>query len=601
MQKYKIDLQKNKSKIIAILEEIAALPKVDTKSVQRVFKNHPSDNGQMYSKSAVYISYKKLKEAGEVNFDEETTKKVLKAIQMKRVRTISGVTPVTVFTKPFPCPGKCIFCPNDVRMPKSYLSDEPGAQRAELNKFDPYLQTFNRLVAFRNTGHNTDKIELLVLGGTWSVYPEAYQIWFIKRCFDAMNDFGKTKTFEMIKPKINLPFAEEILQEIDGSKMEKSYNLVISSALAQKRIREEAKVETATWEELFKAHKINETVKTRCIGLVIETRPDEITKEEVIRIRKLGATKVQIGIQSLNDEVLQKNKRGHDVAKTREAINLLRSAGFKIHAHWMPNLYGSTPEKDIQDYKKLFDDPDFRPDELKIYPCSLIASAELMHYYKKGLWKAYTHDELLKVLKFGLNNTSRYCRLTRVIRDIPSTDIVVGNKKTNFRQIAEQSIKKDADKLVEIRSREIKGESVNFEDLKLNIVEYETGVSKELFMEYITAEDKIAGFLRLSFPKDSTAKLTHDADANGKHFIKELTDCAIIREIHVYGKSLKIGKTSNSAAQHLGMGKTLIKKAKELSSNAGFKKLAVISSIGTREYYKKNGFEIDVMYQIASL
>jgi len=348
---------------------------------------------------------------------------------MKETRTISGVTPVTVLTKPFPCPGKCIFCPNDVRMPKSYLSDEPGAQRALSNKFDPYLQTFNRLLAFKNTGHPTDKIELIILGGTWSSYPETYQIWFVKRCFDALNDFENYSANEMIKENdLDLPFEEAKLEEIDGSVLNKTYNQVISNAIKN---TQNILKEVATWDELFLAHERNVKSKSKCVGLVIETRPDEIDEDEVIKIRKLGATKIQIGIQSLNDEVLKLNKRGHDVAKTIEALDLIRRAGFKIHGHYMPNLYGSNPEMDILDYNKMFNEIYFRPDELKIYPCSLIKTAELMQVYKKGLWNPYSHEELSKVLSKCITITPRYCRLTRIIRDIPSTDIVVGNYGSN--------------------------------------------------------------------------------------------------------------------------------------------------------------------------
>ena len=584
MQQKRINLELNKERILKALKELSTTNTNNLKEIEKIIRKHQSVEKEVFSKSFLLTSFEKLK--AELGFTKEEEESVLEVLRMKETRTISGVTPVTVLTKPFPCPGKCIFCPNDVRMPKSYLSDVPGAQRAISNKFDPYLQTFNRLLAFKNTGHPTDKIELIILGGTWSSYPESYQIWFVKRCFDALNDFEEYSSSEMIKEEsLDLPFEEDKLEEIDGSVLEKSYNQIISNAIKNtKNILNE----TATWEELFLSHEKNITSKSKCVGLVIETRPDEIDENEVIKIRKLGATKVQIGIQSLNDEVLKLNKRGHDVAKTISALDLIRRAGFKIHGHYMPNLYGSTPEKDILDYEKMFNEITFRPDELKIYPCSLIKTAELMKVYKEGLWKPYTKEELAEVLYNNILFTPRYCRLTRIIRDIPSTDIVIGNKFTNFRQIAEDKIKKSGKKAVEIRSREIKNKKFDNENLIIRETKYETTSTWEYFIEYVNEKDEIFGFLRLSLPKISS-------------FIEELSGCAIIREIHIYGQSLEVGKKDSSKTQHQGLGKNLIKLAKERSKESGFKKLAVISAIGTRDYYKKNGFELTGLYQITNL
>lgn len=574
--KYKIDISANKKVITKIINEICAIEKPTHKKVEKVFFKNPSETEGILSKSAVLLAYKELKKSGEIKLSQKDEKKLLNQIRMKKIRSLSGVTPVTVLTKPFPCPGKCIFCPNDVRMPKSYLSDEPGAQRAEANRFDPYLQTFNRLVALRNMGHPTSKIELIILGGTWSHYPETYQIWFVKRCFDAMNDFGNSKTTEMIQPKDAQPYDEDLLEDIKGEVMEKTYNKVVAKAL-QARVSE-ALGEKATWRELFDSHKLNESAKTKCIGLVIETRPDELTIPEIIRIRKLGATKVQIGIQSLNDDVLQKNKRGHDSDQTRTAINFLRQAGFKIHAHWMPNLYGSTPALDKEDFKLLFSDKNIRPDELKVYPCSLIASAELMKFYKEGLWAPYTEEQLLDVFETVYSETPRYCRLTRIIRDIPGTDIVVGNKKTNFRQIAEEYLSEKGIVSKDIRAREIKDSKLKKKDLSFRVTEYETGVSKEQFMEFVTPDDKIVAFLRLSMP-------------TAPAFIAELRKSAVIREIHVYGESIEVGQKKSGKAQHLGLGKELIKAVAKVAKKNKYRKLSVISSIGTREYYEKNGFK----------
>jgi elongator complex protein 3 len=294
--------------------------------------------------------------------------------------------------------------------------------------------------------------------------------------------------------------------------------------------------------------------------------------------------------RSLNDDVLRKNRRGHTVAATRRAVKLLRAAGFKIHAHWMPNLYGSSPELDVADYHTLFEDADFRPDELKVYPCSLIESAELMKYYEAGTWKPYTHEELLYVLTECFTLTPEYCRLTRVIRDIPSTDIVVGNQLTNFRQIVEDDLKKRNEHSSDIRAREVRFRGVQSADLILDETTYASSMGEEMFLQYITADRSIAGFLRLALPNREETPITD-----------ELKDAAIVREVHVYGQSLGIGEASSGQAQHVGLGTKLLERAAEIAINHGYQQLAVISAIGTREYYRKRGFSDGALYQARQL
>ncbi len=607
MMRHKVqtNLEDYREPLIAILHEIVNATELSRKHLEKILKRYPKDGKGFFRRDELIQAYHEFAGTnGLPPFDQA----ILERLRRKPVRTRSGVTPVTVLTKPFPCPGKCIFCPSDIRMPKSYLADEPGAQRAEQNWFDPYLQTYARLTTFRSTGHPTDKIEIIVLGGTWSFYPETYQIWFIKRIFDAMHDFGKgidrtgeveaaLHEYSQLQPERELPNVT-----INGTDFEQSYNQVVQSIYRQEmaRSKEQAQAialgkverspvtEFATWEELEAAHRENETALCRSVGLVIETRPDHISVEEVLRVRRLGGTKVQIGFQSLNDEVLRLNKRGHDVAATRRAVKLLRQAGFKIHAHWMPNLFGSSPEADVQDYRLMFDDPDFRPDELKVYPCSLIDSAELMQYYERGEWRPYTHEELLEVLVSAFEATPEYCRLTRVIRDIPSTDIVVGNKLTNFRQLVDDAMKERGIRSGDIRRREIRNRTVALEDLRLDEIWYEASIGDEVFLQYVTTERLIAGFLRLSLP--TIAPIT-----------PELENAAMIREIHVYGQSLQIGQEADGRAQHVGLGKALIERAVEIATEKGYHRLAVISAIGTREYYRKRGFEDGQLYQIREL
>jgi elongator complex protein 3 len=607
-KKHQIDLDFHREPLLEILKVVIHEPeKFKGKNINKLLHKHDRPDGGLYSRSQLIYAYRNM--AGKYGLPPYDNT-VLARLRRKPVRTSSGVTPVTVLTKPFPCPGECIFCPSDIRMPKSYLADEPGAQRAGQHGFDPYLQTHSRLQAYHDLGHPTDKIEIIVLGGTWSFYPETYQIWFIKRIFDAMHDFGKgvnrsaeveaaLKAASQFHPDNHHP--EET---VAGKTMQQTYNQVVQRLYTaeMRRSREVAQElatgtrertvidEFATWEELTAVHQENETSPARSVGLVIETRPDHISMEEVLRVRRLGCTKVQIGFQSLNNEVLALNKRGHDVAATRRAAKLLRQAGFKIHAHWMPNLYGSSPEKDIEDYHRLFDDPDFRPDELKLYPCSLIESAELMQVYEAGKWQPYTRDELMTVLLDCFRNTPEYCRLTRVVRDIPGTDIVDGNKATNFRQLVDQALAKTGERSPEIRAREIRHRQVSRDDLRLDEVWYESGIGDEVFLQVITEERDIAGFLRLGLPRREDRAIT-----------EELNGAAMIREIHVYGQAVNIGESQDGRAQHAGLGTELIERAVAIAKEHDYQRLAVISAIGTRGYYRKRSFADGTLYQVRAL
>lgn len=574
---YSFDPEQYKKGLLHIFQDIKTTEDWSKNSLNKILKKYPKDGAGLYSKDELVRGYEWLMNENLI----EESKDIKDKIKMKPTRTVSGVATVTVLTKPFPCPGECIFCPNDVRMPKSYLSDEPGAQRAERNNFDPYLQTYNRLQALKNIGHDISKVELIILGGTWSFYPTSYQIWFVKECFRALNEFDEANSVG-IKP-IELD-ENTSLENIEREN--KTYNELIEEIQINKGESLISQEERSNWEDLEAEHKVNETSEHRCVGLVIETRPDYIDEEEVIIIRKLGATKVQIGIQTLQDDVLLSNKRGHDSSATKNAIKSLRKAGFKIHAHWMPNLYKSTPEKDIDDYKKLWE-PAVSPDELKIYPTSIIGNTELYEYYKKGKYHPYSYDELLHVLTSTMPLTPRFCRLTRIVRDIPSDDIVAGNRLTNFRQIAEKELEDTDNPCQCIRCREVKQQEVTEDSLEMEILKYESETSTEYFISYRTIEDdKIAGFLRLSLP----------FERENEHFIEELTNSAIIREVHVYGQVVAIGDTQEGKSQHLGLGTKLLVKAKEIAREKGFKTIAVISAIGTREYYKKKGFEQKELY-----
>jgi elongator complex protein 3 len=573
--------------LLPLLRAIEALPDgtpepLTAERMEPLLRRHPRPGGGFFSRSQLIAGFRAFAAEESFRFDESRFRR---RVQRRPVRTQSGVTPLTVLTKPFPCPGKCIFCPNDVRMPKSYLSDEPGAQRAANNHFDPYLQTWNRLAAFEATGHPVDKVELIVLGGTWSFHPEAYQVWFVKRCLEAMNDFGGGRDGRGAVEAVTPDF-ETIDARIEGDRFRRNpYNARVARFLAQHH--EGALVveaERSEWTSLFEAQRRNEMAGARCVGLVLETRPDHVDEAEVLRLRRLGATKVQLGVQSLDDAILSANRRGHGVDATRQAFALLRRAGFKLHAHWMANLLGATPESDREDFARLFDEPAYRPDELKLYPCSLIETAELMGPWRRGEWRPYSDDELLSVVTDALVRVPRYCRVTRVIRDISSDDIVVGNKRTNFRQIAEAEIVRRGGRLEEIRHREIRAQDFDEDALRLIDTEYDTGTGRERFLELVTGNDRIVGFLRLSLPKTAS-------------FVPELGHHALVRELHVYGGAVGIGAAAGGRAQHRGLGARLLAAAERVAAEAGHPALSVISAIGTRDYYRRHGFEDGDLYQ----
>ena len=571
--------------LTALVEELRELVRTRTPLPQRAFDQilhrHPKEGKFTFSKSEIIRAFRELAPGRDWVEEEES---FLARFRARPIRTQSGVAPVTVLTRPYPCPGRCIFCPSDVRSPKSYLPMEPGAQRAAHHHFDPYEQTLNRLRAFWANGHPVDKVELIVLGGTWSSYPESYQIWFLKRCFEAMNAFSAQRVTRL-GPVKNGGSRVLDFSAAEGRPKDGDYNRAVRERFAADQPRIE---ETASWTELGEAQHHNESGEARCVGLSLETRPDHVDEQEVLRLRRLGATKIQIGYQSLSDQVLARNRRGHDVAATRRASVLLRAAGFKVQAHWMPNLLGSSPEQDIEDYQRLFDDPELRPDELKIYPCSLVEGTELMDHHRRGDWRPYTSEEILQVLSECLRMTPEYCRLTRVIRDIPSHDIVVGLKANNFREKVHDELARRGQRCRDIRSRQVLG-GVEREALELREIAYTTALGSERFLQFVTADDRLAGFLRLSLPKARDCGPV------------ELHGSAVIREIHVYGRLANIGERNPAKTQHRGLGRELVKRAREIAEHEGYPDLAVISAVGTRGYYRNLGFQDGPLYQHLSL
>lgn len=441
----------------------------------------------------------------------------------KPTKTLAGVTPIAVMAKPRKCKhGTCIYCPS-LDVPQSYTPKSPPVLRASLLKYDPYSQIESRLKAFELMHHPTDKIELIIMGGNFLEYPLKYQENFVKRCYDALNN-KKSKTLEDAK-------------------------------------------------------KINETAKHRCVALCIETRPDSINDKMIERILKFGCTRVELGVQCLDDEVYKKINRGHSVKDVINATLKLKNAGFKVGYHMMLGLPFMDLKKDYEMFEKLFNDPDLMPDQLKIYPCQVIKGAVLEKWYKDGKFKPYTKEEVEELIKKIMKIVPNYCRIMRIMREIPPDYLVAGILRIDLRKDIDSSLKLSKDEIKEIRFREIgfllRDEPENLDkNLKLKITEYYSN-GKEYFLEFVNKNNILFGLCRLRIFSD-----------------KDKTK-AFIRELHVYGPSLSLNEKSKEAFQHKGLGKELLRSAEKIVFKNKINELNIISGVGVREYYKKLGYRLD--------
>ena len=537
---------------------------------------------------------------------------LVRTLQVKPRRTASGVATVTVLTKPWPCSSACLYCPNDVRMPKSYLHDEPACQRAERNWFDPYLQVTARLRTLHQMGHVTDKVELIVLGGTWSDYPEAYQIWYMHELFRALNDMGCETAVERESETRRKQYRDAGIacerDDLANWAAEAQARVTAGDASYNETVRNlyacgthvdgngwvaAAQWQTATFPQLEALQRKNESTEHRCVGLVVETRPDAVTPKRLAMLRRLGCTKLQMGIQSLDERILAANHRGIGVDRMQQAFEFARIFGFKTHAHFMTNLLGATPESDAADYRRMVEHPAFKPDEIKLYPCALVDGTGLVAHWRDGSWRPYTEQELVNLLAEDMLVTPPFTRISRMIRDISAHDIMTGNKKVNLRQLVDLELAKRAQPVQEIRSREIAFGAAANDELSLSEVAYETTNTHEVFLQWVAPGNRIAGFLRLSMP---------NADYVGAHAADLPIDAgeAMIREVHVYGRVAGLHQGGENA-QHRGLGRMLIERACDIARENGYTAINVISAIGTRGYYRKQGFTDNGLYQQRSL
>ncbi len=467
-------------------------------------------------------------------------RQVERILTLNGIRSQSGLATVTVITEPYPCPGRCVYCPTEARAPKSYLTNEPAVMRALRNDYDPARQVRARLEALDETGHPTDKIELIVKGGTWSFYPETYQQWFVQRCFDAANAFASP-----------------------------------DDASASRTLEE--------------AQRTNETAHSRLIGLTIETRPDYVNDAEVRRLRELGVTRVELGVQTLEEPVLALIVRDHGTAEVRAATRLLKDAGFKVAYHLMPNLPGATPESDLASLRQLFEDAGYQPDAMKLYPCVVIETAELFQWWRQGRYQPYDDETLVELLIRMKTLVPPHVRIERVIRDIPSTSIRAGCGITNLREEAARRMQARGLRCRCIRCRQVRDRA----DGPFTLVRrsYEASEGLEIFLSFEDPRtDQLASLLRLRIPSPAPGRLP------------ALQGAALIRELHTYGQHLPLQERREDAAQHRGFGGQLMREAERIAREEfGLTRMAVIAGVGARGYYRPLGYELQDTYMVKRL
>ena len=486
--------------------------------------------------------------------NDNEQKKVKEMLRRKPVRTISGVAVIAAMTSPAPCPhGVCVPCPggpNSVfESPQSYMGREPATMRAIQNNYDPYLQVTSRLFQLKEIGHEVEKAELIVMGGTFSARSIDYQEWFTKRCLEAMNDF----------------YDKDWRNNIHKIGTEHPYIT------------------------LGDVQKANETAAVRNTGITFETRPDWAKVEHVDRMLALGATKVEIGVQSVYDFVLSRINRGHTVKDTADANRILRDSALKVGFHMMPHLPGMNTMRDLRGFKRLFADPMFMPDYLKIYP-TLVTEGTCLHImWEQGEYAPLDDAEAVELLADIKAIIPKWVRLQRIQRDIPAQQIFGGVKKSNIRQLAKQRLEEKGGRCRCIRCREVghnllKGIEPAVDNIELTVDTYNACGGTEHFIAFEdVSQDILIGFLRLRFP-------------NSPH-LPELYESALVRELHVYGSMVRVGeKAGETDWQHRGYGAELLGYAEDISRDEGYKKVSVISGIGVRDYYRKLGYAQDGVY-----
>lgn len=490
-------------------------------------------------------------------------KEIVSAIVKKKpTRTISGVAVVAVMCHPHKCPhGRCFYCPESDIAPPSYTGEEPAALRGRMYDYHPYVQCFNRLKQLKKIGHPIDKVELIIMGGTFPSRDLDYQEWFVSQCLKAMCDIGLIMENKPTNYEYNLDYDEIRSFESGVLKTYAPNDYVL----------------------IDDVQKVNENSKVRCVGMTFETRPDYCKKEHINRMLDFGVTRVELGVQTLSDDLYVKIKRGHTIADVIEANQLLRDSAIKVAMHMMPGLF-SNQNQDLKMFKQLFSDDNFKPDMLKIYPCLVTKGSELYDLWQKGEYEPYTDEEAVELITKVKAILPKWVRTMRIQRDIPSTLIEAGVLKSNLGEIVYNNLEKHDINCKCIRCREIghkkTSQEYTLDDFELFSENYTACEGQEYFLSIEDFnEESLAGFLRLRIPSKN-------------HFRPEISDTtALVRELHVYGNMIKIGDKNPKIGQHTGFGERLLKEAENIAIDNGKDEIAIISGIGTRNYYRKFGYE----------
>ena len=513
-----------------------------------------------------------------ISLPKEKMEQYKKILLTKPTRTISGVTPVAIMTRPDRCPhGKCTFCPGGLNspwgdVPQSYTGHEPATMRGIRNEYDSYLQVFNRLQQYLLLGQTIDKIELIVMGGTFPAAAPEYQEEFIRSAFQALNDFSDV-FFDT--GGFRYQFFKEFF-EFPGEKNDPLREASIKEKIRQIKNRRKTTLE----EEQIR----NESRHSRAVALCIETKPDWGFLEQGNEMLRQGCTRVELGIESVYDDVLLHTHRGHTAADSKKSIQILRDLGLKINFHYMPGLPLTNRERDLAGMLQLFSDPDYRPDMIKIYPCMVAPGTALYHQWKQGTFTPLSTPEAASLIAEWKNKVPEYCRIQRIQRDVPTKYWEAGVDRTNFRQYLSENYSYSCRC---IRCREPKGRSVSWEKVIITVKEYVACGGKEFFIAVEDPEqDILLGFCRLRFP--------------GQFLRPEITaESALIRELHVYGTATALGE--EGVIQHRGWGKQLMQKAEEIAAGQDRNKMVVMSGVGVREYYRKLGYQKEGPYMVKVL
>ncbi len=502
----------------------------------------------------------------------EEKERVSGILKKKPTRTMSGVAIVAVMCHPHKCPhGRCFYCPESDIAPPSYTGEEPAALRGRMYEFHPYIQCFNRLKQLKKIGHPIDKVELIIMGGTFPSRDLCYQQWFTSQCLKAMTDFGLI---------------------IENKPDNYDYDLDIDEI----RTFEKGILKTYPPNDyvlIDDVQRANENSKVRCVGMTFETRPDYCKKEHINRMLDFGVTRVELGVQTLSDDLYVKIKRGHTIADVIEANQLLRDSAIKVAMHMMPGLFVNE-KQDLKMFKQLFSDENFKPDMLKIYPCLVTEGSELYDLWQNGGYEPYSDEEAVELIVKIKQILPKWVRTMRIQRDIPSTLIEAGVKKSNLGELVYNRLEEENINCQCIRCREIghkkTSQEYTLDDFEMFKETYTACNGEENFLSIEDVnEESIAGFLRLRFPSEN-------------HFRREISDkTALVRELHVYGNMIKIGGKNPKIGQHTGFGEKLLKEAENLSIENGKDEIAIISGIGSRNYYRKFGYERVGPYMVKKL